>query len=470
MRTIYTGFSYRAAAQHLLAAGVLVLGLLFTGLLLIDLPVVGSPGDSAKVSRSPRLRVQAQPRAQASPDLSMQLACPANRLANGGFEGGFRARGALETVVGLHWIPYGASTGQRPAPGFAPEVLADLAPGEWVPEGRYAQTITALRPLEGAGLWQRAPVPPGAPLRLSALARAWAGDTRALSASDRSRSDPPGAVLLRLGTDPFGGQNADSPSVRWTAPITLSDSWIPLAADIEAESRSLSVFLEARLLQNVPASTVHWDAICLQVPEEAEAAAQARARIAATAAAESAATLLEDQRIEIEDAEIRAPATSEGSVSSVARSTATPSLATPSLATIEVLLEASRRATAMVIDLRLRATERALGPEAPAGPPAGSLRLGMGGGAAVSGPSPQRYFDLDLDREARLSPTIWLYDRLGLGLLAALALIAGLRVGWVRRRRREQGRGRDAGARSRAGGAPSTEDGPASELGEEART
>ena len=378
---------------------------------------------------------------ESPPESDLGKACPANRIRNGAFESGFKARGQIDSVVGLHWTAFRNSAGGDAGGklSFQPSTKLDASASSAslshlaAREGAWSQSIEGLEPLQETGLWQVADLPRGSEVQVSAWAHAWASSVNAPQASN-----PPGMVMLRLGADPLGGQDPAAASIQWTEPISLTDAWIPLSLEVEALTDRLSVFLSAQLLDGLPYSRVLWDAVCMQVPEEASRAAE-RDRIETERFERTLAEVplinagqgaegpeSENDDLDSDDSGIEVELDVEPSP-------------TPNLATIESMLAASVRATSRSISLQIHATQRAQNPLSKAGKSRRYLGMSSDNLPAVSGPSPARHFDLDSSLETRATWTELFYDKIGLFFLSLLALGLGLQIGFSRSKGTSEG-------------------------------
>lgn len=319
-------------------------------------------------------------RAQA-PEL---LPCPQNRLYNAGFEGGFDDRGRPAIQVGLGWQPWARGQDLSNPDGtlrYLPLSRRQRGDDTVVQQGWWAQGVEGLPQGATAGLWQRVRLPLGARV----LVYAWGGVGPAGTDAPRANGEPGAASwLLRLGWDPQGGSDPDQPRLLWTAPLTLTSAWAPLALPpFAAEATVGTLFLEGRRLgarEGGDAGQLRWDGACVGLLDAPPLPTQ-------------------PSPVPLITLDPRSPEP-------------------PPLETLAIVLAGQAQATAAAQALEARATQRA-------GSAAGRL---SGGGAApfqVSGqhgPVPEPPPPAQADWSARI------YDASGLLLLLLAAALAGLMV------------------------------------------
>ena len=317
---------------------------------------------------------------------AVDLPCPQDRLYNGGFEGGFNARGRLDLRVALGWQPWARGVDLSAADAgvsFLPLDRRRAPDTGLVQQGLWSQGIQGLGADRFGGLWQRARVPSGSRL----LAYAWGGVGPRTERSERSSEAPAvsPAWRLRLGLDPQGGSDPTLARLSWTEPVTLTEGWAPLVLpSLTAETSAVTLFLEGQPVGDAMGSQLRWDSACLglrDVPPDATAPVPA-------------ALVTLDPR--------------------------TPELPPP--ATLAVILAGQAEATARAMALEVRATARAERPQ-------GSLLPGGGAGGVGDlnlgqyGPQPDALLPGRPGLAARL------YDVSGLAALVLAALLAGALMG-----------------------------------------
>lgn len=207
-------------------------------------------------------------------DAAPSVYCPGNRLINAGFEEGFSVRDRPDAIVGRGWSAWYdvPQTGGLTAPVFAPrradEALLD------VPFGMWLQQIGSDGIPHVGGLWQQVKVPADVQLQASVWAFAWS------SGGDQPLvSNPPGTYATTLGVDPLGGTDPHAATVAWTAPITVTDRWVPLAMDVVSPGPRATLFVRGQPLAPLRHMVSRWDGACLRV---AGGAFEARAPLPAT--------------------------------------------------------------------------------------------------------------------------------------------------------------------------------------------
>jgi hypothetical protein len=310
---------------------------------------------------------------------SLDLPCPGNRLKNPGFEHGFSARGGLARSLAEGWTDWSGRGVERPR--FEPLSLRS-AGAEWIQSGLWSQGQRGLGPTESGGLWQRVEVGEGERVLAHAWGRSWA------NAREREpASSPPGSYALSMGLDPQGGIDAESESLRWTAAISVTDSWLPLYIEAEAEAAQVTIFL-----RGMPLAPIHnlaaWDAVCLRLADDTAPAAAA-------------------------------PATPFPPTPTTGPGTPSP---TPDLIWLQEWARGRVAATERALSLQAKATEWAIRPS-----PVPAPQLGDGG--ATTGALDRLPQDLRASGPARLSLWARAYDSMGRIALALAALVLGLLVG-----------------------------------------
>lgn len=122
-----------------------------------------------------------------------------NLLLNPGFEGTFTERGAGEVKVAAGWEPWWL-------PGVRPE-YKDAAPySDRIHSGDHAQQFFTTYATHTAGIYQRVDVPVGSTLTFSAYIHAWS----------QFRNGSQGRYRMKIGVDPYGGIDPESPDIVWS--------------------------------------------------------------------------------------------------------------------------------------------------------------------------------------------------------------------------------------------------------------
>ncbi|MCP4424882.1 MAG: hypothetical protein GY803_10345, partial [Chloroflexi bacterium] len=83
-----------------------------------------------------------------------------------------------------------------------------------------------------AGIYQQAAVTPGTTVRLSAWTKGWSGN------DENSLSDE-AWMRQRIGIDPTGGTDPNSPNIAWSLPAQLTQ-WGQLAVEVAATSEQVT--------------------------------------------------------------------------------------------------------------------------------------------------------------------------------------------------------------------------------------
>jgi hypothetical protein len=189
--------------------------------------------------------------------------CPGNILLNAGFENGFTTRGRPLEVVGNDWDSWFAVLpgvdGINYAPTYSP--LLRRRDGDYkVHSGLWSQEMGTENSTHTGGLWQRVRVPRNSRIQASAWVTAWA-----TNAENTVVSRPPGTYASMIGIDPKGGQDPYHPRIIWTAPITVTDIWMPLNMEVDVAGPSVTMFLRGQPLQIMTHNVSRWDSACLRV-------------------------------------------------------------------------------------------------------------------------------------------------------------------------------------------------------------
>lgn len=324
------------------------------------------------------------------------LPCPQDRLYNGGFEGGFNARGRQGLQVGLGWQPWvsGVDLG-LPDSGvdFLPLERWRSPDGGQVQQGLWSQGVAGQRAGRAGGLWQRARVPVGERL----LVYAWGGVGTRTEAPE-GNPVPMAAWRLRVGLDPLGGSDPTLARLGWTAPVTLTEGWAPLLLPpMTAQGPTATLFLEGQPLGDASGSQLRWDSACLGLMDAA------------------------------------GPPIAPSPPPLMTLDPRTPELPPP--ATLAVILAGQAEATARAAALEARATAWAARPL--------GLRQAGGGAGGTGFVSTGQYGPIPDRVDGRLTLAQRFYDASGLLALLLAALVAGVLLGLRRA-------GDDTGARPRA--------------------
>lgn len=160
-----------------------------------------------------------------------------NLLQNGEFDRGFFAfHNDPQIEVASGWAPWwtegdeDAPEWKNQKPVFAPFVLDDAS----------VQEISSPFATHRGGLWQQVPAAGGNRYTLSVMGQAWSSEDET-PGSRREGSD----VNLRLGVDPTGGLDPDSPIIKWSKTAQPLSRWETLRLSFEAEANIITIFLES---------------------------------------------------------------------------------------------------------------------------------------------------------------------------------------------------------------------------------
>jgi hypothetical protein len=188
-----------------------------------------------------------------------------NLLHNAGFDGGYRAWNGLEEItVAEGWLPFWVSQqpedpawkNRRPVYRAALRALEPFR----ARSGPAAQMYGTSWATHVAGLMQSVTVVQGQPLRLTAYGHSWStnGDVA-------DQSIDPGNVRLKVGIDPYGGQNPFDERIIWSAQRVIYDGFAqPLLVDAVAQSSSITVYLISSPEWPKKHNDVYWDDVSLE--------------------------------------------------------------------------------------------------------------------------------------------------------------------------------------------------------------
>jgi len=188
--------------------------------------------------------------------------CPGTLTVNGGLEDGYSPRGAGEVEVANGWFPW-YQDGPRVEEGF------NKRP-EWKPEnamifgtrrvhsGNFAQKWFTTYGTHNAGIYQQVNVPAGSSVTASAWVQSWSSDTGDLDVSQ-------GNYLTYIGMDPTGGTNALAGTVIWSPANWITDRWVQISVEAQAQSGVVTVFLRGQPEFRNKHNDAYVDDICLVV-------------------------------------------------------------------------------------------------------------------------------------------------------------------------------------------------------------
>jgi len=158
-------------------------------------------------------------------------------LLNSGFEDGFSAYDDIaELKVADGWIPWWDEDARRPE--FKAATL-DIDPRR-VRSGNSAQQWFTLYDTHTAGIYQRVS---GIPVGKTLVFEAW---VQAFSSNADDFDQSNGRYRMRIGIDPYGGIDPESPDVVWSndgSAIQPYDSYFYLQVETPARSDRVTVFV-----------------------------------------------------------------------------------------------------------------------------------------------------------------------------------------------------------------------------------
>ena len=130
-------------------------------------------------------------------------------------------------------------------PEFRDTVLASFE--NRVRSGMRAQKYFSFGRMHEAGLYQRVGgIKPGSTVRFSIYIQAWQCYEIDKCGRNGTRSDAPDNMHLRVGIDPYGGDNPFSPNVVWAPEKEAFDQWVEFAVETEARADTVTVFTHSR--------------------------------------------------------------------------------------------------------------------------------------------------------------------------------------------------------------------------------
>jgi len=190
-----------------------------------------------------------------------------NLLLNGNFEEGFspwNGDPALEVATG--WTPFWVTEGldiPENSSGARPEYMASdsaSSPFSRAFTGQQSQLWHTKFSTAFAGIYQRVPVPTNSTIRLSAWTYAWSSE-----GSDVTVSQNGAWARQRIGIDPTGGTDPNSPNIAWSMPTQYLDNWGQISVETTAEADHVTVFLSAYPNFHLPQNDIYFDNAELQL-------------------------------------------------------------------------------------------------------------------------------------------------------------------------------------------------------------
>jgi hypothetical protein len=116
-----------------------------------------------------------------------------------------------------------------------------------VRSGIRSQKYFSFGRMHEAGLYQRVGgIRPGSTVRFSIYIQAWMCSNIDKCGMNGIRSDAPSDMHLRVGIDPYGGDNPFSPNVVWAPEKEAFDQWVEFAVETQARADTVTVFTHSR--------------------------------------------------------------------------------------------------------------------------------------------------------------------------------------------------------------------------------
>ena len=184
-----------------------------------------------------------------------------NLLLNGDFEEGYsQAEGFEEAWVAVGWEPFAITTDldipNNPT-GNQPVYLASDSTASTenrVLNGSRSQMWRTSFSSAFAGVSQRVPIPADSTVRLSAWTYGWSS-----TGDDPTISQNAAWMRQRIGIDPTGGTDPNSPDIIWSPAAQYIDTWGELAVEATASSNHVTVYLSAYPNFVLPNNEVYYD-------------------------------------------------------------------------------------------------------------------------------------------------------------------------------------------------------------------
>ncbi len=158
------------------------------------------------------------------------------------------------------WVPQTSENEpwENRMPEYKPVCPFEPCPyAERLKDGAQALQYFTFHSTHTAGLWQRVSVPANANLKFSVWGQAWS------SASDKTYSDFPTAVNMRIGIDPTGGTNPFSGSVVWSGMANPYDVYVPFEVEATAQGDTVTVFMWSQPQEARKHNDIYWDGAAL---------------------------------------------------------------------------------------------------------------------------------------------------------------------------------------------------------------
>jgi LysM repeat protein len=130
-------------------------------------------------------------------------------------------------------------------PEFRDTVLASFE--NRVRSGMRAQKYFSFGRMHEAGLYQRiGGITPGSTVRFSIYIQAWQCSNIDKCGKNGIHSDAPDNMHLRVGIDPYGGDNPFSSNVVWAPEQEAFDRWVEFVVETQAQADTVTVFTHSR--------------------------------------------------------------------------------------------------------------------------------------------------------------------------------------------------------------------------------
>jgi LysM repeat protein len=203
------------------------------------------------------LNVQASPNYGAGPNL----------LKNPGFEGGFaqiNADAQIAASWSAWWTSHPASAPEWAylQPNYSPSANTCTTTCEHrIHGGGNAQRMFHFFGAYEGGLYQQVAVPLNADVSFSIYAQGWSSQQNDPLNSSLGGTD----MQMKIGIDPAGGTDPNSPNIVWSQPRNVLDSWYQFVLYAHAQNTTITVFTYAAPFDSRRNNEVYWDDASLNV-------------------------------------------------------------------------------------------------------------------------------------------------------------------------------------------------------------
>ncbi|MFO7680195.1 MAG: hypothetical protein R6X34_09100 [Chloroflexota bacterium] len=184
--------------------------------------------------------------------------------------------------LAVGWHPFWRSA-PRPQPWinimpeFTPSYTWDLP--SRVRSGEHGQHYFSFYSSHEGGVYQQVTAVPGGQYCFSAWGHAWSANT---SLPDYTSSPDHGYLFQKIGIDPTGGTDWQSPAIVWGEARMQYDEFGLFRVEAEALGDTITVFLHSRPDWPVKHNDVYWDDAALSVNNELIVTAQPMTLLAQT--------------------------------------------------------------------------------------------------------------------------------------------------------------------------------------------